>query len=154
MSFGHAHQLSSNKIKAFHGTTNYMPYHGLTNISKPKWTKTSSTSTIKALNQRPRILMSNFVNVVIFLQWDNICRCSTRVIRCNWKFIPHTITYELNQKRVQFKFNLPSSQWMGLCMKAMVKITKQLKEIVQIMYLTGWGVFWRLNGFSRGTCFF
>ena len=33
------------------------------------------------------------------------------------------------------KFNLPSSQWMGLCMKAMVKFTKRLKEIVQIMYL-------------------
>ena len=81
--FGHAHQLSSNKIKTFHGITNYMPYHGLTNINKPKWKKTSSNSTIKALNQRPRILMSNFVNVVIFLQWDNICRCSTRVIRCN-----------------------------------------------------------------------
>ena len=47
----------------------------------------------------------------------------------------HTIRYELNQKHVQSKFHLPSSQWMGLCMKAMVKFTKRLKEIVQIMYL-------------------
>ena len=43
--------------------------------------------------------------------------------------------YELNQKRVELKFNLPSSPWMGLCIKAMVKFTKQLKEIVQVIYL-------------------
>ena len=35
-----------------------------------------------------------------------------------------TIRYELNQKRVQLKFNLPSSPWMGLYMKDMVKFTK------------------------------
>ena len=33
-------------------------------------------------------VVSNFVNLVIFLQWDNICRSSTRIIRCNSKFIP------------------------------------------------------------------
>ena len=33
-------------------------------------------------------VVSNFVNVLIFLQWDNICRCLTRVTRCNSKFIP------------------------------------------------------------------
>ena len=42
----------------------------------------------------------------------------------------HTSRYDLNQKHVQLKFNLPSSQWMGICMKAMVKLTKRLKEIV------------------------
>ena len=47
----------------------------------------------------------------------------------------HTSRYGLNQKHVQLKFNLPSCQWMGICMKAMVKLTKRLKEIVQIMYL-------------------
>ena len=47
----------------------------------------------------------------------------------------HTSRYGLNQKHVQLKFNLPSCQWMGICMKAMVKLTKRLKEIVLIMYL-------------------
>ena len=47
----------------------------------------------------------------------------------------HTNRYELNQKRVQLKFYLPSSQRMGLCIKAMVKFTKRSKEIVKIMYL-------------------
>ena len=91
---------------------------------------------IKALNQRPRILMWSLILLtLLFFQWDNICRCSARVIRCNSMFIPDTIRYKLNQKHVQLKFHLPSSQWMGLCMKAMVKFTKRLKEIVQIMYL-------------------
>ena len=47
---GHAHQLSSNEVKASHGITNYMPYHGVANINKPKWANTCSNSTIKTLN--------------------------------------------------------------------------------------------------------
>ena len=43
--------------------------------------------------------------------------------------------YELNQKRIQLKFNPPSSPWMGGLHEAMVKFTKRLKEIVEIMYL-------------------
>ena len=39
-------------------------------------------------NSFKHFIGSNFVNFVIFLQWDNICRCSTRLIRCNSKFRP------------------------------------------------------------------
>ena len=47
-----------------------------------------------------------------------------------------TIRYELNRKCIQLKFiNPPSSQWMGVYMKVMGKVTKSLKELVQIMYL-------------------
>ena len=69
------------------------------------------------------------------LQWDNICRSSTELLDAIQILYQHTIRYELNQKRVQLEFNFPSSQWMGLCMKAMVKFTKRLKEIVQVIYL-------------------
>ena len=33
-------------------------------------------------------VVSNFLNLAIFFKWDNICRCSARVIRCNSMFIP------------------------------------------------------------------
>ena len=53
----------------------------------------------------------------------------------NYQTNQHTNRYELNQKRIQLKCNPPSSPWMGVCIEAMVKFTKRLKEIVQIIYL-------------------
>ena len=127
-----------------------MPYHGVANSSKPKCTNTCSNSTIKALNQRPRILMwclilltlQYFFSGTIFV---GVQQELSDAIHC---FYQHTIRYESNQKHVQLKINLPSSQWMGLCMKPMVKFTKRLKEIVQIMYLH-----WVGSVLTRGTCF-
>ena len=53
----------------------------------------------------------------------------------NYQTNQHTNRYELNQKRIQLKCNPPSSPWMGVCIEAMVKFTKRLKEIVQTIYL-------------------
>ena len=68
---GHAHHLSSKEVKTSHGITNYMPYHGVANINKPKSTNTCSNSTIKALNQRPRILKWCLIFLILlyFFSW-------------------------------------------------------------------------------------
>ena len=86
ISLGHAHQLSSNQIKTSHGITNYIPYHGVANISKPKWTNTCSNSTIKALNQRLRILMWCLILLTLLYFFSRTI--FVIVIRCNSKFIP------------------------------------------------------------------
>ena len=137
ISLGHAHQLSSNEVKTSHGITSYMPYHGVENINQPKCTNTCSNSTIKALNQRPRILMWCLILLTLLYFFSGtilvgVQQESSDAIQCLYQ---HTIRYELNQKHVRLKFNLSSSQWMTFCVKAMVKFIKRLKEIVQIMYL-------------------
>ena len=133
----HAHQLSSNNVKTSHGITSYIPSHGVANINKPICTNTCSNSRIKALNQRPRILMwcLIFLTLLYFFSgtiFVGVQQELSDAIQCLYQ---HTSRYGLNQKHVQLKFNLPPSQWMGICMKAMVKLTKRLKEIVLIMYL-------------------
>ena len=61
-----------------------------------------------------------------------LCRCPTRVVRCNTKLDQHKIRDELDHKRIQWMFNPPSSPWIGGCMEAMVKLTKRaLKTIVK-----------------------
>ena len=48
------------------------------------------------------------------------------------KLDQHKIRDELSPERIQWKFNPPSSPWMGGCMVAMVKLTKRaLKTIVK-----------------------
>ena len=137
ISLGYAPQLISNKIKTSHGITNYMPYHSVANINKPKWINTCSNSTIKTLNQHPRILSWCLIllTLLYFFSGTIFVRVQQELSDAIEWLYQHTTRYELNQKHVQLKFNLPSSQWMGLCMKIMVKFTKRLKEIVQIMYL-------------------
>ena len=115
-----------------------MPYFGVANISKPKWTKICcSNSTIKALNQRQIILTWCLIllTLLYFFSGTIFVGVQQDLPDAIQSLDQQTIRYELNQKRVQLKFNLPSSPWMGLYMKAMVKFTKRLKDIVQIMYL-------------------
>ena len=120
-----------------HGITNYMPYHSVANINKLKWINTCSNSTIKTLNQHPRILMWCLILLTLLYFFSGTIFVGVQQELSDaikWLY-QHTTRYELNQKHVQLKFNLPSSQSMGLCMKIMVEFTKWLKEIVQIMYL-------------------
>ena len=100
ISLGHAHQLSSNEVKTSHGITNYMPYHGVANINKPKWTNTCSNSTIKTLNQRPRILMWCLILLTLLYFFSGtifvgVEQKLSHAIQCLYQ---HTIRYELNQK--------------------------------------------------------
>ena len=115
-----------------------MPCHGVLNINKPKWTNTCSNSTIKALKQRPRTsmwcLLLLTLNIYFFIG-TNFVGVQQELSDAIQNIDQHTIRYELNQKPIQLKFNPPSSPWMGGCMEAMVKFTKQLNEIAQIMYL-------------------
>ena len=60
---------------------------------------------------------------------------SSNDITQNYQTNQHTNRYELNQKRVQLKCYPPFSSQMGVYIEAMVKFTKQLKEIFQITYL-------------------
>ena len=115
ISLGHAHQLSSNEVKTSHGITTYMPYHGVANINKPKFINTCSNSTIKALNQRPRILMWCLILLILLYFFSGTIFVGVQqelsdAIQCLYQ---HIIRYELNQKHVQLKFNLTSSHGWG-----------------------------------------
>ena len=118
-----------------------MPYHGALNINKIRWTNTCSNPTIKTLKQRPRILVWCLLLLTLssyFFIGTNFVGVQQELSDVIQILDQHTIRYELNQKRIiQLKFNplSSSSPWMGVCMKAMGKFTKSLKEIVQIMYL-------------------
>ena len=129
--------VTFHEVKTSHGITNYMPYHGAANINKSKWTNTSLNSTIKALNQRPRISMWCLILLTLLYCFSGTIFVGVQqeLSDAIQSLYQHTIRYEFNQKRVQLKFNLPSRQWMGFCMKPIVKFTKWLKDVVQIMYL-------------------
>ena len=120
-----------------------MPYHGALNINKIRWTNTCSNPTIKTLKQRPRILVWCLLLLTLssyFFIGTNFVDVQQELSDVIQILDQHRIRYELNQKRIiQLKFNPPSSQWIGVCMKAMGKFTKPLKEIVQIMYLQWMG---------------
>ena len=126
ISLGHAHQLSSNEVKTSHGITSYMLYHGVADINKPKWTNICSNSTIKALNQRPRISMWCLILLTLLYCFSGTIFVGVQqeLSDAIQSLYQHTIRYEFNEKRVQLKFHLPSRQWMGFCMKPIVKSTK------------------------------
>ena len=111
-----------------------MHCHGIKNFNKPKWTNTCSNSTVKTLIQRLRILawcLLLTLNSYLFIRTNFVGGQQ----ELSDDLDQHTIRYELNQKHIQWKFHPPSSPWMGVCMEAMVKFTKPLKEIVHIIYL-------------------
>ena len=110
-------------------------------------TNTCSNSTIKALKQRRRILLWCLILLSLnsyFFIGTNFIGVQQELSDAMQNLEQCAIRYELNQKRIQQKFNPTSSPLMWVCMEAMVKFTKRLKEIVQIMYLycMGKSFFW------------
>ena len=107
-----------------------MPYHGVININKPKFTNTTSNTTIKTPKQHPRILVWCLLLLILnsyFFIVTNFVGVQQQLSAAIQNLDYHTIRYELKQKRL-------AHGW-GVCIEAMVKFTKRLKEVVQIMYL-------------------